>query len=193
ERANAKVQAVIRVALGDPASEVRVEACRAAAAQRWKGAIPILAEMAERLPGKDNETAKTALLALAQIGDLAGLRTFTGSAWESGDREVLVTRIFAIRYLRSAESVEWLLSLFTAGRGRRGGMNVGPGGPIFESLESLTGAGLGRNPEAWRDWWKKAKGSFRPDPLEEGYEVTGLFGDAKRDRGERRPGERPPR
>ena len=101
ERANPKAQAVMKAGLGDTESGIRVEACRAVAAQRMKSAVQPLAALADKFDGKDNETAKHAFLALAQIGDLSGLKVFTGSAWESKDRDVLVTRIFAIRYMRS--------------------------------------------------------------------------------------------
>lgn len=175
QREDPKAQAIMKSALKAAAPEVRLEACRAVAAQRMKSAVGPLMEMVDQWSEKHVETAQTALLALAQIGDLRSLKTFTASAWDSPEREVLITRVYAIRYLRAPESVDWLVSLFVAGRGRKGGMGGAAMRPITESLEFLTGEGHGNDPDKWRDWWKAAKGRFKPEPLPDDYKVDQLW------------------
>ena len=134
-------------------------------------------KIVKKQSGRDNDLAKAALLALANIGDLRALSVVTGSAWKSKDQGVLWVRIHCARYFRSAKSVDWLIGL----------INIADPGevaayakPIAGSLEDLTGETLGENGRLWKDWWKRHKGRFRPEALPDDYQVEWLFDDPQK-------------
>lgn len=161
-------------ALTDPAREIQFMAIRCVAAQKMRAAIQPLIDLVNAQAKKDKEVAQGALLGLAQIGDLKALDHFTKSAWSAKDPEVLGTRIFAIRYLRSPASAEWLVNLFTAA-GSEGIAHYAK--TIGDSLEFLSGERHGADGAAWKKWWKQAKGAgWKPEPLPDDYKVEYLFG-----------------
>lgn len=175
-----KLQAIAKQALGEGTTALRIAAIRCVARMKMKSAVAPLMAMVKKFDRDDKETAKFAVLGLAQIGDPSALKTFTDVAWQGrGDWEAYGTRIFAVRYIRHPGSVDWLISLFVQskgrrGMGRRGNENKASGG-YWESLEFLTGESFGKDYDTAKDWWKKRKSNFRPEPLPDDYEVTGLF------------------
>ncbi|MHC5020692.1 MAG: HEAT repeat domain-containing protein [Planctomycetota bacterium] len=184
-----KLQAIAKKALGEGTTELRIAAIRCVARQKQKAAVSVLMAMVKKYEGKDSETVKYALLGLAQIGDTRALKVFTDVAWKGrGDWERFATRVFAVRYIRHPGSVDWLIGLMNMGKGRRGmrgGGRNGMGG-YWDSLEFLTGESLGRDIDPWKDWWKKAKSRFRPEPLPDDYEVEGLFPKKRKTKEERK-------
>ena len=184
ERASATILDELKAAGGpgqgdrrDPVSRAGIEAARLAAVLRLPAAVPALCKLA--VPGKtgNKEVTRIALLALAQIGDLRALDVFTAAVRDWGsDWEARSTRIFAIRYLRSARSVEWLLREFSPFSVQIEGAGQ-VADPIAQSLEHLTGESFGNYHKGWQKWWKSAKTRFRPEPLPDDYEVEGLFDD----------------
>jgi hypothetical protein len=175
-RAAPAVGAAAVRALGDPVARTRVEAARLAAVLRLSAAVPALCKLATPSKTGNKEVTRVALLALAQIGDLRALEVFTTPVrdfmtdWESHS-----TRVYAIRFLRSARSVEWLLKQFP-----QGSIEVAGGqwvDPAAASLEALTGQSFGNYQKGWQKWWKQAKSSFRPEPLPDEYQVDGLLDD----------------
>jgi hypothetical protein len=185
-----KLQAIAKKALGEGTTELRVAAIRCCARMKMKSAVGPLMAMVKKYDRNDKETSKYALLGLAQIGDTRALKTFTDVAWKGkGDWEAYGTRIFAVRYIRHPGSVDWLISLFVQtkkrrGMGRRGGGNKASGG-YWDSLEFLTGESFGKDYDTAKDWWKKRKNSFRPEPLPDDYEVEGLFPKKRKTKEER--------
>jgi HEAT repeat protein len=153
---------------------VSFEACRCAAWNKLPAAVPPLIAFVKKSYGKDHDMAKVGLLALAQIGDLKALPLITDSPWAAKDGEVLWVRIHVSRYFRSPKSAEWLISLITVADAEHIAHYAKV---IAESLEFLSGETHGEDGRAWKDWWKRAKGTFRPEPLPDGYRVEWLFDD----------------
>ncbi|MCI0341800.1 MAG: HEAT repeat domain-containing protein [Planctomycetales bacterium] len=187
-----KAHQVFLACLSDRDPMIRISALRGLAWQRVKPAVNAImnvAKAAEKQAQQETErrVAQIAFLALAQIGDLRALPLFLESAWESRDKEVLTTKLFAIRYLRDARSVDHLLSLVT--KAKRWEVEA-YAWVIQTSLESLTGENFGKDLEGWRGWWKRSRDRFQPQPLEKDYRVEFLFddlgGDKERDKKDRR-------
>jgi len=153
---------------------VSFEACRCAAWNKMAAAVTPLVNFVRKSYGKDHDMAKVGLLALAQIGDLKALPLITDSPWAAKDGEVFWVRIHVARYFRSPKSAEWLISVITVADAEHIAHYAKV---IAESLEHLSGESFGENGRAWKDWWRKAKATFRPEPLPDDYRVEWLFDD----------------
>lgn len=174
ECAHRDAQRLVLGAIESRERTVSFEACRCAAWNKMAAAVTPLVNFVKKSYGKDHDMAKVGLLALAQIGDLKALPLITDSPWAAKDGEVFWVRIHVARYFRSAKSAEWLVSLITVADAEHIAHYAKV---IAESLEHLSGETFGEDGRAWKDWWKKAKGSFRPEPLPDGYKVEWLFDD----------------
>ncbi|MCI0342024.1 MAG: HEAT repeat domain-containing protein [Planctomycetales bacterium] len=168
------VRAVFVKALEDPKREVRYEACRALALSKWPGAVPTLIQKVKGWTGADKEMAAIAIYALAQIGDGQVVEWLQKSpiVWQPPEGEILWAKIHAARYVRQTAVVEWLVGLWTSSYKQ---VADGYAPVIGESLADQTGQSFEKDGAAWRKWWKGAKGSFRPEPLPEGFRIPELF------------------
>ncbi|MHC4470120.1 MAG: HEAT repeat domain-containing protein [Planctomycetota bacterium] len=127
------------------------DGCRKKAAQALAARLPILGEK----PGYWDEY----VLAISVLHDLARPESIEKlvDMKVDEDRETVRSRLMAVANVPKPEAVDELIKFMSKGRGRG---RKKQRDLAHQALRYATGENLGGDPDKWRSWWKKARGTF---------------------------------
>ncbi|MDJ0975212.1 MAG: HEAT repeat domain-containing protein [Planctomycetota bacterium] len=121
---------------------------------------------------KKNESLFTAVLkAIGRHGDPSSVALLADKPFDGATVKTVQARVYALGNIRSAESVDALVSMMQKGgpsrRSARGTVEF-PLMPDFQTaLAVLTGENEGTSKAAWASWWREEKDGFEVEPERE--------------------------
>jgi hypothetical protein len=157
-------------ALRDRDDRVRLEAIQALGWAEDKDALRQLHRLYHRDKKlRSDETLFTTLLkAIGRHKDASSVKVLIDSPFDGLTIATGQARIFGLGNIRSKDSVEELVKAMRLGGSEpRGGRTVGRSRFMVDvrvALFILTGVDNGEDKEAWQQWWRKNKKSFRMTP-----------------------------
>jgi HEAT repeat protein len=158
--------------LRDPDRRVRLTAVRMLGWMKSPDGLKQLHRMFRREKdlSKDEEMQGALLQAIGRHGDPSSIEVLTedpfkgGLSYASGQ-----ARILGLARIRTTKSIEELMDAMKLGGGssdRRGGKEARPRflDDMRLALAALTGADMGTSKEAWTQWWRDNKRTFKMSP-----------------------------
>jgi hypothetical protein len=153
--------AIARYGLSDREPVVRVEAAKLLGQMGRRNVVPRLLK-AMKPNEKTFDVYGAVIAALGHIGDPRAVPSLAKGWWNQKGRESAYgaarAKIDALGDIRCRASVDAILDIFYMAPDHA----LGPvAANLLNSLRKLTGQNFGRNRRAWKDWWKKNRGTYR--------------------------------
>jgi hypothetical protein len=159
--------AIAKYGLADKDSSVQLEALKVLGTMGRKNVTPQVIAFFQTCD-KNIEMYIAAAEALGKLNDPRAVDPLSKAFWsrdfDSLSDEARNAKAEALGNIRHVSSVEALMDLLIATGGRKGGGGNARGqtvGRVVASLQKLTGQKIGRERDAWRDWWKDNKATFK--------------------------------
>ena len=126
-----------------------------------KNVVPALLSALKK-NDKELSVALPIIQSLGEIGDPRAVEAL-GKGWWSqrtGEQAIAVARarIRALGNIRHPASVDTLINALYATKDETIGRI---GGDLLMAMKKLTGQDLGNSRQAWKDWWKRNRASYR--------------------------------
>ncbi len=153
--------AIAKQGLRDRSPRVRAAAAEALGVMGRKNVVPALLSALK----KDDKELNVALPIIQSLGEIGDPRAVDalGKGWWSqrtGEQAITVARakIRALGNIRHPASVDTLINALYATKDETIGRI---GADLLTAMKKLTGQDLGNSRQAWKDWWKKNRASYR--------------------------------
>jgi hypothetical protein len=159
------VSKLIVGALRDREPSVREEATRALAGRTDETSLRAL-RAALKTFEKDEDLLPVVVFALGESHDAESASAVVRLLRKSVTRDPRMTRtaIEALGFMRSPESLELLMELYLQATSTAGAVHPELADELLRALQALAGTGWIKR-DTWQEWWRHARGSWKPTPL----------------------------